>query len=137
VRFQSSRRLSLANSSASSRHRARTLRKKHFDMRSLFLEDYSLWPARAQSPCWADMEDADWLRAAFGRLLRELREERGLSQSQLALDSGLDQTFVSLLERGRRQPSLITMFALCDALDVAPETVVRRLSSVRPKPKGA
>ncbi len=83
------------------------------------------------------MEDADWLRAAFGRLLRELREERGLSQSQLALDSGLDQTFVSLLERGRRQPSLITMFALCDALDVAPETVVRRLSSVRPKPKGA
>jgi len=83
------------------------------------------------------MEDADWLRTAFGRLLRELREERGLSQSQLALDSGLDQTFVSLLERGRRQPSLITMFALCDALGVAPETIVRRLSLARPKSKGA
>jgi len=82
------------------------------------------------------MEDADWLRCAFGRLLRELREERGLSQSQLALDSGLDQTFVSLLERGRRQPSLITMFALCDALEVAPESVVRRLSAARPKSKG-
>lgn len=77
------------------------------------------------------MDDADWLRTAFGRLLKELREERGLSQSQLALDSGLDQTFVSLLERGRRQPSLVTLFALCDALDVEPETLVRRLSLAR------
>lgn len=83
----------------------------------------------------AVMEDADWLRAAFGRLLKELREERGLSQSQLALDSGLDQTFVSLLERGQRQPTLITLFALCDALDVPPETIVQRLSLVRPRRK--
>ncbi|MFO7285446.1 MAG: helix-turn-helix domain-containing protein [Gammaproteobacteria bacterium] len=83
----------------------------------------------------AVMEDADWLRAAFGRLLKELREERGLSQSQLALDSGLDQTFVSLLERGQRQPTLITLFALCDALDVPPEMIVQRLSLVRPRRK--
>lgn len=83
----------------------------------------------------AVMEDADWLRAAFGRLLKELREERGLSQSQLALDSGLDQTFVSLLERGQRQPTLITLFALCDALAVPPETIVQRLSLARPKRK--
>lgn len=83
------------------------------------------------------MEDAEWLRVAFGQLLKELREERGLSQSQLALDSGLDQTFVSLLERGRRQPSLITIFALCDALHVEPETVVRRLALARPRARSA
>jgi len=73
------------------------------------------------------MDEGDWLRIAFGELLRELREERGLSQAQLALESELDQTFVSLLERGQRQPSLISLFALCGALEVEPDTVVRRL----------
>jgi transcriptional regulator with XRE-family HTH domain len=77
------------------------------------------------------MDDDDWLRTAFGTLLKELREERGLSQSQLALESELDQTFVSLLERGRRQPTLITLFALCDALKVEPDTVVSRLVAAR------
>ncbi|HLF12765.1 MAG TPA: helix-turn-helix transcriptional regulator [Gammaproteobacteria bacterium] len=73
------------------------------------------------------MDEGDWLRIAFGELLRELREERGLSQAQLALESELDQTFVSLLERGQRQPSLISLFALCSALEVEPDAVVRRL----------
>lgn len=77
------------------------------------------------------MEEGDWLRTAFGRLLKELREERGLSQSQLALESDLDQTFVSLLERGQRQPSLVSLFALCDALHVEPDAVVRRLMAAR------
>ncbi|HEX9875405.1 MAG TPA: helix-turn-helix transcriptional regulator [Gammaproteobacteria bacterium] len=73
------------------------------------------------------MDEGKSLREAFGRLLRELREARGLSQSELALESDLDQTFVSLLERGRRQPSLLSLFALCEALDIEPYVVVRRL----------
>jgi transcriptional regulator with XRE-family HTH domain len=77
------------------------------------------------------MDEADWLRTAFGDLLRELREKRGLSQAQLALESELDQTFVSLLERGRRQPTLVTLFALCDALRVEPDTVVGELVNAR------
>jgi len=77
------------------------------------------------------MQGDDWLRAAFGTLLKELREERGLSQAQLALESELDQTFVSLLERGRRQPTLATFFALCDALRVEPDAVVGKLAATR------
>ena len=77
------------------------------------------------------MDEDDWLRTAFGDLLRALREERGLSQAQLALESEVDQTFVSLLERGRRQPTLMTLFALCDALRVEPDTVVGRLMIAR------
>ena len=77
------------------------------------------------------MDEGDWLRMTFGGLLRELREERGLSQTQLALESGLDQTFVSLLERGQRQPSLISLFALCDALKVEPDLLIRRLAAAR------
>jgi transcriptional regulator with XRE-family HTH domain len=76
------------------------------------------------------MDEGKSLREAFGRLLRELREERGLSQSELALESDLDQTFVSLLERGRRQPSLLSLFALCEALDIEPYVVVRKLQAV-------
>lgn len=77
------------------------------------------------------MDEADWLRTAFGDLLRTLREERGLSQAQLALDSELDQTFVSLLEHGRRQPTLLTLFALCDALGVEPDIVVGKIATAR------
>ena len=77
------------------------------------------------------MEEDVWLRAAFGDLLKKLREERGLSQAQLALESDVDQTFVSLLERGRRQPTLGTLFALCDALRVEPDIVVTRLVTER------
>jgi transcriptional regulator with XRE-family HTH domain len=77
------------------------------------------------------MDEDGWLRTAFGDLLRELREERGLSQAQLALESELDQTFVSLLERGRRQPTLTTLFALCDGLRVEPDAVVGRLMTAR------
>jgi transcriptional regulator with XRE-family HTH domain len=76
------------------------------------------------------MDEGKSLREAFGRLLKELREERGLSQSELALESDLDQTFVSLLERGRRQPSLLSLFALCKALDIEPHIMVRRLQVV-------
>lgn len=79
----------------------------------------------------ARMEDDDWIRIAFGDLLRQLREERGLSQAQLALESDVDQTFVSLLERGRRQPTLGTLFALCDALRIDADAVVGALVTAR------
>jgi transcriptional regulator with XRE-family HTH domain len=77
------------------------------------------------------MEEDDWLRAAFGDLLKRLREERALSQAQLALESEVDQTFISLLERGRRQPTLTTLFALCDALRIEPDAVVGTLVAAR------
>jgi transcriptional regulator with XRE-family HTH domain len=38
--------------------------------------------------------------------LREIRKEKGISQEQLALDSGLDRTYVSLMERGVQSPTL-------------------------------
>lgn len=78
------------------------------------------------------MERGDWIRIAFGELLRELREERRLSQAQLALESELDQGYISMLERGERQPSLVSLFALCAALQIEPDTVVQRVKEARP-----
>ena len=56
------------------------------------------------------------LKKAFGRALREFREAKDLSQEALAFEADLDRTYISLLERGIRQPSLGTVFSLAQAL---------------------
>jgi transcriptional regulator with XRE-family HTH domain len=66
---------------------------------------------------------------AFGRVLREHRAKVGLSQEALALEAGVDRTFVSLLERGKRQPTLETLFRLAKVLDISPATLVSRTAA--------
>lgn len=62
---------------------------------------------------------------AFGRALRVRRKALDLSQEELALEAGVDRNFVSLLERGRNQPSLSTIFKLCVVLKINPSTIVK------------
>jgi transcriptional regulator with XRE-family HTH domain len=76
------------------------------------------------------------LQVAFGQVLRELRQRKGLSQEKLALECGLDRTFVSLLERGQRQPTLSSLFALAEALDVSASELVRKVESLAPNLAG-
>jgi len=61
---------------------------------------------------------------AFGRALKEIRQRRGLSQESLADEAGLDRTFISLLERGQRQPTLTTLFALSAAMSTKPSKLI-------------
>ena len=68
----------------------------------------------------------------FGSTLQKLRLAKNLSQLELAQLSGLDRTFISLLERGRSQPSLATLFSLGKALEMKPHELVREVeNSVR------
>jgi transcriptional regulator with XRE-family HTH domain len=67
------------------------------------------------------------LEAKFGDLLRELREKKGLTQEELGTDAELDRTYISLLERGLRQPTLHTIFNLAKALGVTPSSIIKRL----------
>jgi transcriptional regulator with XRE-family HTH domain len=60
----------------------------------------------------------------FGTVLRELRENKKLSQEKLAEFCNLDRTYISLLERGLRQPTLTTLFKLSDALNIKPSELV-------------
>ena len=55
------------------------------------------------------------IQTAFGLILKDLRNERGLSQQQLAFDSDLDRTYISLLERGLRLPTLGTVFKVASS----------------------
>jgi transcriptional regulator with XRE-family HTH domain len=66
---------------------------------------------------------------AFGRVLRECRVKAAMSQEALALAAGVDRTFVSLLERGKRQPSLGTIFQLAETLGVSASTLVARTAA--------
>jgi len=61
---------------------------------------------------------------AFGEVLKRHRSRSKLSQNKLAELSELDRTYVSLLERGLRQPTLLTLIKLAGALKVEPSDLV-------------
>jgi transcriptional regulator with XRE-family HTH domain len=72
---------------------------------------------------------------AFGQVLREYRKKANLSQEELAHRSGIDRTFVSLLERGLRQPSLSTILELSKVLGVAPSSLVNEVEKRTRRPR--
>lgn len=54
----------------------------------------------------------------FGKRLREVRREKGISQEKLADLAGLHRTYVSSVERGERNISLANVERLAKALGV-------------------
>jgi transcriptional regulator with XRE-family HTH domain len=60
----------------------------------------------------------DDLRAALGSRVRDLRDRIGLSQEQLAERADLHWTYISGIERGRRNPGLNILARLAKALNV-------------------
>jgi transcriptional regulator with XRE-family HTH domain len=63
---------------------------------------------------------------AFGDALRELREERGLSQEAAALACGLDRAHFGKLERGVKVPTLSTVWKITDAFETVPSDLLGR-----------
>ena len=66
-----------------------------------------------------DNNNKEMLQTCFGKVLRQLRTNTGISQEKLALDVGLDRTYISLMERGLRTPTLYTIFLLAERLDIS------------------
>lgn len=64
---------------------------------------------------------------AFGKALRYFRMSSKISQERLAQESGLDRSYISLLERGIRQPSLTTILKIAQALDLPPRELVAKV----------
>ena len=60
------------------------------------------------------------VRQLVGENVRRLRRDRGLSQEQFAEVSGLTQQYLSGLERGKRNPTVLTIYELAIALKVVP-----------------
>lgn len=61
----------------------------------------------------------------FGQKVRELRVQQGLSQEKLAELSGLHRTYISSLELGKRNVSLVNIHALAKALQVPPDDLFK------------
>jgi transcriptional regulator with XRE-family HTH domain len=75
------------------------------------------------------------IKVAFGAVLKDYRIRRNFSQEQMALESDLDRTYISLLERGKRQPTLTTLFRLSGTLGVsASELVAETQKRLHPDP---
>jgi transcriptional regulator with XRE-family HTH domain len=67
---------------------------------------------------------------AFGICLKKLRQQNVISQENLAMLSDLDRTYISLLERGLRNPSIGTLFKLADALNVRPAYIIGEVEKI-------
>jgi len=63
-------------------------------------------------------------RTVFGRNLRRLRQERGLSQEGLAAMAELHYTYVGSVERGERNISLVNIVRLAQALEVSVDALM-------------
>jgi len=63
-------------------------------------------------------------RKIFGRNVRQTRKAVGLSQEALALEIGIDRTYISGIERGVRNPSLDVIVKIAERLDIAPATLL-------------
>jgi transcriptional regulator with XRE-family HTH domain len=66
------------------------------------------------------------IRKQVGVNLQRLRREKGWSQEDMAFESGLHRTYVSGIERGVRNPTLLILDKLAKSLDVAPAELVAR-----------
>jgi len=66
----------------------------------------------------------DW-RVIFGKNVRKARQQRGLTQEQLAFEAKIDLTYVGGIERGKRNPSLLVMARIANALSVSLSTLLR------------
>jgi len=66
----------------------------------------------------------------FGQVLKKFRTSNKLSQEKLSQESGLDRSYISLLERGLRQPSLTTILLLAKALNTTASSMVHDVEEV-------
>ena len=59
------------------------------------------------------------MRRLVGRNFARLRQQKGFTQERFAEVSGVTQQYVSDLERGRRNPTVVTLYHLATALGVS------------------
>jgi transcriptional regulator with XRE-family HTH domain len=73
------------------------------------------------------MEKPSWPNTIFGDQLRQLRKAANITQEELAFRAGLARTYISLLERGIKSPSLTIFLRLCIVLQRKPEEVIAQI----------
>jgi len=67
------------------------------------------------------------MELALGREIKKAREVLQQSQEALAFEAGIHRTYVSLLERGKKSPTLAVIVRLATALGIKPSELLRRV----------
>ena len=67
---------------------------------------------------------------AFGDIVRSERLRLGLTQQDVALRAGVHLNFVGRIERGQAEPSLSTIFAIAQALEVPADTIIQKVGQL-------
>ncbi|MDO8299222.1 MAG: helix-turn-helix transcriptional regulator [Lacisediminimonas sp.] len=60
----------------------------------------------------------------FGRVVRRLRKDAGLSQVELGRQAGLQGNYISSLELGEKQPTITSIFKIANALKMKPGNLI-------------
>ncbi len=67
---------------------------------------------------------------AFGQVLKQIRQQKGISQEALAEACDRHSTYISMLERGVKSPTIRTVYAIAAALEVKPRDIFRRVDKL-------
>jgi len=67
------------------------------------------------------------MELALGREIKKAREVLQQSQEALAFEAGIHRTYVSLIERGKKSPTLAVIVRLATALGIKPSELLRRV----------
>jgi len=65
------------------------------------------------------------MRRVIGMNFSRLRKERGLTQEAVAERSGFSQSYIGWLERGKRNPTAISLWLLAQSVDAMPADLVQ------------
>ncbi|HSH72112.1 MAG TPA: helix-turn-helix transcriptional regulator [Methylophilaceae bacterium] len=69
----------------------------------------------------------------YGKTLKDIRTQKGISQQELAFMTELDRTYISMLERNLRQPSLETVFKISVALGFKASEFIALIETTPPQ----
>ena len=75
-----------------------------------------------------DLSNPDPQLVRFARVLRRERIAAGLSQEALGELAGVSQASISVLEKGEREPGILTVAGIARALQIRPSELIRELS---------
>lgn len=68
------------------------------------------------------------MKRLVGKNFARLRQEKGLTQEQMEERSGFSQQYLSGLERGYRNPTVVTLYELAQALETTPVEFLKPFS---------
>lgn len=61
----------------------------------------------------------------LGQIIRNKREQKNLTQIELASKAGVDRNYIGMLERGERNPSFLSLQKVAKGLDISVEELIK------------